>query len=93
MLAGAQKDRICVRRGFIRQRCDMEPTEQYIGTARAIVVSDLVSAICVSDVDLNDDQVWLVVENELLDVFILQRDFKVGIEICGESCQAKWRKE
>ena len=93
MLSGSEKDRVCVRGRLIRQRCDVEATEHYVGTTRTIVVSDLVRPICVGDVDLNDDQVWLVVEVELLDVLVLQRDLEVGIEIRGESCQAKRRKE
>ncbi len=86
VLSGSEKDRVCVRCCLIRQRCDVKATEQYVGTTRTIVVSDLVRPICVGDVDLNDHQVWLVVEVELLDVLVLQRNLEVGIEIRGESC-------
>jgi hypothetical protein len=47
------------------------------------VVSDLVRPICVGNVDLDDHQVWLVVEVELFDVFVLERDLEVRIEIRG----------
>src|SRR6266550_6641557 len=93
VFSGSDKDRVCVRCRLIRQRCDVEATEQYVGTERTIVVSDLVCPICVGDVDLYDHQVWLVVEVDLLDVLVLQRDLEVGIEIRGESCQAEGRKE
>ena len=42
VLSGSDKDRVCVRCRLIRQRCDVEATEQYVGTTRTIVVSDLV---------------------------------------------------
>ncbi len=86
VLSRSGKDRVCVRCRLIRQRCDVEATEQYVGTTRTIVVCDLVRAIGVGDVDLNDHQVWLVVEVELLDVLVLQGDLEVGIEIRGEGC-------
>jgi hypothetical protein len=93
VLSGSDEDRVCVRYRLIRQRCDVEATKEYVGTARTILVSDLVRPICVGDIDLNDHQVWLVGEVELLDMLIVQRDLEVGIEIRGQSCQAKGRKE
>jgi hypothetical protein len=62
VFSGSDKDCVCVRRRLIRQRRDVEATEQYVGTPRTIVVSDLIRAMCVGDVDLNDYQVWLVIE-------------------------------
>ena len=71
----------------------MESAEQNVRTPRSIVVSDLICPVCVGDIDLNDHQVGLVVKVELLDVFVLERYFEVGIEISGKSCQTKRRKE
>ena len=92
MLAGSDEDRVCMGRCFIRQRCNMQAAERYVGSTRTIVVRDPVRPIGIGDIDLNDHQVGLVVEVELLDVLILQRDLKIRIQVCSESCQAKWRK-
>ena len=57
------------------------------------MVSDLICAIGVRDVDLNDHQVGRVLEIELLDVFVLQRDVEVRIEISREGSQTQGREE
>ena len=93
MLSGSDEDRVRVRCRFIRQGCDVEATEQYVGPARTIAVGDLVRPIGVGDVDLNDHEIRLVVEVDLLDVLILQRDLEVRIEVRSERSQAKGWKE
>ena len=78
VLARPEEDRVRVRRRLVRQRRDVQAAERDVGAARAIVIGDLVGAIRVGDVDLNDHQVGFVVEIELLDVLVLQRDLEVG---------------
>ena len=50
------------------------------------MIGNLIRRISVSDVDLDDYEVVFIVEIEFLDVFILQRDVGIGIEIGSESC-------
>ena len=93
VLAGPQKDRVGVRRGFVRQGRDVEAPQRDVRASRAIVVRDPVGAIGVGDVDLDDDEVGMIVEIELLDVLVLESDFEVGIEIGGEGGQAQRREQ
>ena len=92
MLPGPDEDGIRVGRCFVRQRCDVKAAEGDVGPTRTIVVRDPVCPICIRDVDLNDHQLRVVVEVELLDVLVLQRDLKDRIQIRSQSCQAKGRK-
>src|SRR5262245_53184975 len=77
----------------MRQGSDVQPTKRDIRAARAIVIGYLVGAVRVGDVDLDDDEVRLIVEVELFDMFILQRYFEIGIQVSGESREPQRRKE
>ena len=93
MFTGSEKDCVGVRRRFIGKGGDVETAKENISTTRTIVISNLVRAIGVGDVDLNDYQVGLVVEVKLLNVLVLQGHLDVGIEIGGESRETKRRKK
>ena len=71
----------------------MQATERDVRAARTIVISDAVGAICVRDVNLDDYQIGLVVQIEFFDMFVLERDFKIGIEVRCQSCQPQRRKK
>jgi len=81
-----------MRRCFFRKGSDVQPTQRYIRAARAVVIGDLVRAVGVGDVDLNDYEIRRIVELEFFDVFILQRDLQVRIEISSKRRQTKWRE-
>ena len=70
VLAGANEYRIGVPCGLLRQRRDVKAAEQDVGPSGAIVVCDLVGAVGIGDVDLDDDQVRLIAQVELLNMLV-----------------------
>jgi hypothetical protein len=93
MLPGSDKNRVGVRCGFIRQGGDVKAAEKHVRATPAVVVSDLIRAIGVGDVNLNDHQVRLVVQGEPLDVLVVQGNLQIRIEIRGERGQTKRGKQ
>ena len=73
LLAGAEKDRVGVRRRFGGQRRDMQATESHKRTGGTIRVGEAVGAVGVGDVDLNDDQVGPSDRVVRLDMFVHDR--------------------
>src|SRR5207248_6781246 len=71
----------------------MKPAQRHVGAAGAVASGDLIRAIRVRDVDLNDDQVRFVIEIELLDMLVLQRNLESRIEVRGQRGQSEGRKE
>ena len=57
------------------------------------MIRELVGAIGVGDIDLNDYQIRPIIELQILDMFVLQRNVEIGIEIGGEGGEAERRKE
>ena len=93
VLARPEEDRVRMRCSFVRQRRDVQAPENNVGPAPAIVVRNLISAVGVCNVDLNNNQIRSILQVELLDVLVLQRDLDVGIEVRSECCQTKRRKQ
>ena len=62
LLARAEKDRVGVRRGLLRQRRDVQAAEGDEAAAGAIAIRQAIGAIGVGDVDLDHHQVWRVVD-------------------------------
>ena len=82
-----------MRSCLVGQRGDVEPPEDHVRATAPIVIRDLVGAICIGDVDLDHDQVRVVVQIQLFDVFVLERDVEVRVEIRGEGGETERRKE
>ena len=61
----------------------MQPTQAHIRPLGAISVRDLVSAVCVGDINLDHDQVRLIIQIELLYVLVLEEDFIVCVQVAG----------
>src|ERR1044071_1150699 len=93
MLPRPKKNRIRMRRGLVRQRRHMQPAQRDIRTTRAIVIRQLIRAIRIGDVHLNDNELRRILEIEHLDMLILQRDLNVRIEIRGKRSEPQGRKE
>jgi len=93
VLARAETDRVGVPGGLVGQRRDVQAAEHDVHTAGAIAVGDLVRAIGVRDVDLDDDEIGCIVQVQRLDVLVLQHDLDGGVEVGGEGGQAQGRKE
>ena len=74
VFAGAEKDRIGVRRGFVRQRRHMQAAKRDVGAFRPVVIGQAIRAVGRGDVDLNHDQIGLVVQVERFDVLVLNLD-------------------
>ena len=62
LITGAEEDGVGVRSGFVGQRSDVESAEADERADAAVVVGDLVGAVGVGDVDLDDDEVGRVAE-------------------------------
>src|SRR5262249_3328745 len=92
-LAGAQKDRVGVRRGLFRERRDMQSAERYVSAALPVVICKTIRAVRGSDVDLNDDQIGCVVYVEPLHVLVLNRHLIVLIEKAGQRGQTQRREQ
>jgi len=71
----------------------METAERDAHAASAIPVRDLVGATSRRDIDLDHDEVRLVIERDLLDVLVPDRDVSVIGEVTGERCEPKRRKQ
>jgi len=71
----------------------VQAAKNNVRAARAIMIGNAIRSIGVRDVNLNDDEVWLVVKIELLNMLILQADFELRIEIGRKRCQTKRRKQ
>ena len=93
LLAGAEKDRVGVRGGFVGQRRHVQAAERDERAAGAIVVREPVGAPRVGDVDLDDDEIGTVVEIERRDMLVLDDRLVVRSEIGGERGQTERRKE
>ncbi|MEJ2348274.1 MAG: hypothetical protein P8Y03_00675 [Anaerolineales bacterium] len=93
MAPGRDGDRIGVPGGFTRQRGDVQPAQAHVRAFPAVVIGQLVSAGCRSDVDLDDHQVRFIVDIQALDVLVLDRDLVLIAQVCGQGCQAQGREE
>ena len=93
LLRGSQDDGIGVWRCFVRQRGDVQAAEHDVRASRAVTIRDAVRAVCVGDVDLNQDQVGVIVCGQALDVFVDEDRLVAGAQICGERREAERRKE
>ena len=93
LIAGTEKDDVGVRSGFCGKRGDVETAKADKGADAAVVVGDLVRAVCVGDVDLDDDEVGRVVERERLDVLVDDDDLVVRREIGSERGEAEGREQ
>ncbi len=71
----------------------METAKANEGANTAVVVGDLVGAVGIGDVDLDDDEIGSVVEGERLNMLVDDDSVVVGREVGGERCQAERREE
>jgi hypothetical protein len=67
-----------VARRLVRQRGDVQATEDNVRAPPPVVIGDLIAPPGGRDVDLDRDQARLVVEVQALDVLVLQRDLVLG---------------
>jgi hypothetical protein len=93
LFAGPDEDRVGVRRGFVRQRRDVQAAERDEDPARAVRVGDAIRAVRVGDVDLYDDEIGLVVERQAFDVLVHDRRLVVAAQVCRERREAERRKQ
>ena len=70
MIARPEKDRICVRYSFLRQAGHMQPSQAHNRADTPIVLGDLVGAVRLGDVDLDNDEIRRVAECQGLDMLI-----------------------
>src|SRR6266852_2032805 len=89
----SQKNSIRVLGSFLWQRGNVQASKSDKGALLPIVIGDLVRPARRGDIDLDDDQVWFVLEIEGFDVFVGKRDFVVWIEVSRQSRQPERRKE
>jgi hypothetical protein len=93
LLARAQEDRVGMRRGFLRERRDVQSPERDEDASRAIVIGDPVRTVRVGDVHLNDDEVRSVVDGQRFDVLVDDRRLVIGPQVRRERREPQRREE
>ncbi len=71
----------------------METAERDADAAGAIPVGDLVGATSRRDIDLDHDKVRLVIERNLLNVLVPDRDLNVIGQVASERCEPERGKQ
>src|SRR5437899_6352233 len=71
----------------------MQAAEHNLGSAPAIVVGELVRPSSRRDVNLDYYEIGLVVQPQLFDVLITNRDVIVVAQVGGKRCEAERREE
>src|SRR4030095_8343479 len=90
ILSRPEKDGVRMRCGLLGQRRYMQTAHYDVRSAPAIVIRDVVRAICRRDVDLNDDEIRRILEVQSLDMFILYFCFVFLVQVGGECAKAEW---
>lgn len=93
LFSGAQKDGIGVQCRLVRKCRDVQAPEADEGALATIVVGNTVRAIGVGDVHLHDDEVWIVVQVQWLNVLVGDHGLVVWMEIRRERRKTEWRKQ
>lgn len=93
IFAGAEEDGIRVLGGFVGQRGDVQASERDEGSLAAVTIGDAISTEGRGDVDLDHNEVGSVVQIELFDMLVNERDFVVRIQIRGERGESEGREE
>ena len=79
--------------GLVGQRGDVQPTQADVCTLHTVAVCDLIGAVGRSDVDLDHHQVRLVAQLQFLDMFVLDLNLIIRVEVTGQRCQSKrWKQ-
>jgi hypothetical protein len=78
---------------FVGKRGHMQPSQADECILASIMVCDFVGAVGVGDVNLDHDEVGLITETQLLDMFVHNHRMVIGRQICGERGKAQGRKE
>jgi len=89
ILARSQKNGVGMRRSLMGQRGHMQPSQCYVCSPGAILVSQLVSAVSRSDIDLDHHQLSVVVQIQLLYMLILDGDLVIFTQIPGQRSQTE----
>ena len=89
----SQQNGVCMQSSFIRKAGYMQTTHSYVHSATTIAVGNLIGTIGIGYIHLYADQVWLVVEVQLLNMLVLNLHLIVVIEIGGKRGQSqRWKK-
>ena len=93
VLSGSEKDRVRVHLRFLWQGGDVKTAEHDTDASCAVSIGDLVGATGGRDVHLDHDEVRLVVERDLLDMLVPDRDVIVSRQVASERRQTERGKE
>src|ERR1051326_2933945 len=93
VLARSQKNGVGMTCSLVRQRSYMQSSQCDIGTPGAIMVGQLISPVSRSDIDLDHHQLRVIVQIQLLHMFILDSYLVIFMQISGQRSQAEgWKK-
>src|SRR3982074_81381 len=80
-------------RRLVGKRRNVKAPQAHKNSLSAIVVGNAIGPVCVGDVYLDQDQVWLVVNTEWLHVLIHNDRFIIGSEVSGQGGQSqRWKQ-
>src|SRR2546423_9329846 len=93
ILARSQKNGIGMTCSLVRQRSHMQSSQCDICTPGAIMVGQLISPVSRADIDLDHHQVRIIVQIQLLHMFILDGYLVIFMKIPGQRSQTERGKK